>query len=73
MAEQTARVPLIAGNWKMNLDHMEAVDLVQKVAWGLKDAGHEQEQVEVEERRERKRWLPLRVEEETWLLLLPPL
>ena len=47
MAEQTARIPLIAGNWKMNLDHIEAVDLVQKVAWGLKDAGHEQERVEV--------------------------
>ena len=47
MAEQTARIPLIAGNWKMNLDHMEAVDLVQKVAWGLKDAGHDQDLVEV--------------------------
>jgi triosephosphate isomerase (TIM) len=47
MAEQSARIPLIAGNWKMNLDHMEAVDLVQKLSWALKDAGHDQEQVEV--------------------------
>ena len=47
MAEQTSRIPLIAGNWKMNLDHMQAVDLVQKVAWGLKDAGHDQDRVEV--------------------------
>ena len=33
MAEQTTRVPLIAGNWKMNLDHLEAVTLVQRLTW----------------------------------------
>lgn len=30
-----ARKPLIAGNWKMNLNHLEALALVQKVAFGL--------------------------------------
>ncbi len=29
------RQPLIAGNWKMNLSHLEAVDLVQKIALTL--------------------------------------
>lgn len=30
-----ARKPLIAGNWKMNLNHLEALALVQKIAFGL--------------------------------------
>jgi triosephosphate isomerase len=30
-----ARKPLIAGNWKMNLNHLEALALVQKVAFAL--------------------------------------
>lgn len=30
-----ARKPLMAGNWKMNLNHHEAIALVQKVAHGL--------------------------------------
>jgi len=30
-----ARKPLIAGNWKMNLNHIEAIALVQKVAFAL--------------------------------------
>ncbi|MDY5126673.1 triose-phosphate isomerase [Actinotignum sp. GS-2025f] len=34
-----ARTPLMAGNWKMNMDHLEATHLVQKVAWTLDDAG----------------------------------
>jgi len=34
MAE-TARRPIIAGNWKMNLNHFEAILLVQKLAAGL--------------------------------------
>ncbi|PKQ32881.1 MAG: triose-phosphate isomerase [Actinobacteria bacterium HGW-Actinobacteria-2] len=32
-----ARTPLMAGNWKMNLNHIEATGLVQKLAWTLKD------------------------------------
>ncbi len=35
------RVPLIAGNWKMNLDHLQAIAVVQKLAWTLKEAGHD--------------------------------
>ncbi|WP_100498098.1 triose-phosphate isomerase [Geodermatophilus chilensis] len=31
------RRPLIAGNWKMNLTHLEAIGLVQKLAFSLKD------------------------------------
>ena len=30
-----ARRPLVAGNWKMNLTHLEAIALVQKVAFSL--------------------------------------
>ncbi len=41
------RVPLMAGNWKMNLDHLEAIAHVQKLAWLLKDAKHDYEAVEV--------------------------
>jgi triosephosphate isomerase len=35
---KAARKPLIAGNWKMNLNHLEAIALVQKVAFGLPEA-----------------------------------
>ena len=41
------RVPLMAGNWKMNLNHQEAVVLVQKLAWTLSDKKHDYEKVEV--------------------------
>jgi len=30
-----ARKPFIAGNWKMNLNHLEAIALVQKIAFAL--------------------------------------
>ena len=43
----TTRTPLIAGNWKMNLDHLQAVAFVQKLHWTLKDAKHEDGSVEV--------------------------
>jgi triosephosphate isomerase len=33
----TIRTPLIAGNWKMNLNHLEALALVQKLAFSLKE------------------------------------
>jgi triosephosphate isomerase (TIM) len=32
-----ARTPLMAGNWKMNLNHLEAIALVQKLAFSLTD------------------------------------
>jgi triosephosphate isomerase (TIM) len=46
MASST-RTPLMAGNWKMNLDHLQATALVQKLAWALKDADHDFAAVEV--------------------------
>ena len=42
-----ARTPLIAGNWKMNMDHAEGVALVQKLAWTLDDANFDYDRVEV--------------------------
>ena len=44
---QTNRTPLMAGNWKMNLNHQEAVMLVQKLAWTLSDKKHDYGKVEV--------------------------
>ena len=41
------RTPLMAGNWKMNLNHQEAVVLVQKLAWTLSDKRHDYAKVEV--------------------------
>ena len=41
------RIPLIAGNWKMNLDHLQSIAFVQKLAWTLKDARHDFSAVEV--------------------------
>ncbi|MGB0101886.1 MAG: triose-phosphate isomerase [Nocardioides sp.] len=41
------RTPLMAGNWKMNLNHQEAVVLVQKLAWTLSDKKHDYGRVEV--------------------------
>jgi triosephosphate isomerase len=32
-----ARMPLMAGNWKMNLNHLEAIAHVQKLAFSLND------------------------------------
>src|SRR3954447_2990217 len=36
-----ARMPLMAGNWKMNLNHLEAIALVQKLAYTLDDKDHD--------------------------------
>lgn len=44
---QKKRLPIMAGNWKMNLDHVEANGLVQKLAWTLKDLRHDAEKSEV--------------------------
>ena len=41
------RKPLMAGNWKMNLNHVEAVGLVQKLAWTLEDKKHDPAKSEV--------------------------
>ena len=47
MSAPARRIPLIAGNWKMNLDHLQAIALVQKLSWGLKDVKHDFGAVEV--------------------------
>jgi triosephosphate isomerase len=36
-ARREGRRPLIAGNWKMNLTHLEAIGMVQKLAFSLKE------------------------------------
>ena len=41
------RTPLMAGNWKMNLNHQEAVVLVQKLSWTLNDKKHDYSKAEV--------------------------
>jgi triosephosphate isomerase len=46
MAKAT-RIPLMAGNWKMNINHQEAVVLVQKLVWTLADKKHDYARVEV--------------------------
>ena len=41
------RTPLMAGNWKMNFDHLQATHLVQKLDWTLCDGKHDYGAVEV--------------------------
>lgn len=43
----TDRTLLLAGNWKMNHDHLEAISTVQKLAWALEDAKLDDSQCEV--------------------------
>ncbi|WP_277451584.1 triose-phosphate isomerase [Janibacter sp. DB-40] len=43
----TSRKPLMAGNWKMNLDHLQGTHLVQKLDWTLRDGKHDYGAVEV--------------------------
>ncbi|WP_335973525.1 MULTISPECIES: triose-phosphate isomerase [Streptomycetaceae] len=47
MSEQSTRTPLMAGNWKMNLNHLEAIAHVQKLAFGLTDKDHDAVEVAV--------------------------
>lgn len=41
------RLPLIAGNWKMNNNHLEAIALVQKLAFALDDKDYDNAEVVV--------------------------
>lgn len=43
----TDRKPLMAGNWKMNMDHLEAIHLVQGLAMELDDTNFDYSKVEV--------------------------
>ena len=40
-SEQQVRKPLIAGNWKMNLNHLEAIAVTQKLAFLLNERDYE--------------------------------
>ena len=46
-ARSGARTPLIAGNWKMNLNHLEAIALVQKLAFALPEKYYDRVEVAV--------------------------
>ncbi|MFK0235159.1 triose-phosphate isomerase [Streptomyces vinaceus] len=43
----TTRTPLMAGNWKMNLNHLEAIAHVQKLAFALADKDYDATEVAV--------------------------
>ncbi|MFC5666258.1 triose-phosphate isomerase [Kitasatospora misakiensis] len=43
----TERLPLMAGNWKMNLNHLEAIQHTQKLAFALADKDYESVEVAV--------------------------
>lgn len=43
----TQRIPMVAGNWKMNFDHLEATYFVQKLVWLLRDAHFDFKRCEV--------------------------
>ncbi|CAN5224477.1 triose-phosphate isomerase [soil metagenome] len=42
-----SRLPLQAGNWKMNLDHLEAIQLVQRLGYHLDDTDYDRTEVVV--------------------------
>jgi triosephosphate isomerase (TIM) len=43
----SSRTPVIAGNWKMYKDHLEAIQLVQKLAYHLETEDYEDQEVVV--------------------------
>lgn len=44
---ELTRTALIAGNWKMNLNHLQAIAVVQKLAWALNEGKHRFDRTEV--------------------------
>lgn len=42
-----ARMPLLAGNWKMHKDHLEAIQLVQQVAYHLDEQDYDRSEIVV--------------------------
>ncbi|MGW0389643.1 triose-phosphate isomerase [Streptomyces sp. NPDC003042] len=46
-AVENGRTPLMAGNWKMNLNHLEAIAHVQKLAFSLADKDYDAVEVAV--------------------------
>jgi triosephosphate isomerase (TIM) len=47
MGEMTDRKPLIVGNWKMNANHLEAIQMVQKLSYRLEADDYERVEVVV--------------------------
>jgi triosephosphate isomerase len=47
VSDNSKRLPLIAGNWKMNCNHFEAIALVQKLAFTLSDRDYKHVEVVV--------------------------
>ena len=47
VSDFSGRTPLMAGNWKMNLNHLEAIAHVQKLAFALADKDYEAVEVAV--------------------------
>jgi triosephosphate isomerase (TIM) len=47
MGEMTDRTPLIVGNWKMNANHLEAIQMVQKLSYRLEPDDYERVEVVV--------------------------
>ncbi|MGW4030817.1 triose-phosphate isomerase [Streptomyces sp. NPDC004838] len=43
----STRIPLMAGNWKMNLNHLEAIAHVQKLAFALADKDYDAVEIAV--------------------------
>lgn len=43
----TGRTPLIAGNWKMHRDHLEAIQLLQRLAYHLDESDTDEQEVVV--------------------------
>ncbi|MDO5671879.1 MAG: triose-phosphate isomerase [Actinomycetaceae bacterium] len=43
----TTRTPLMAGNWKMNMDHLQAIHLINELALDLQDHKHDYATAEV--------------------------
>jgi len=47
MPGRMARKPIVAGNWKMNLNHLEAIGLVQKLHYNLRQQDYDAVEVVV--------------------------
>src|SRR5437588_1011087 len=47
MPPASARKPLISGNWKMHHTHLDAIQVVQKLAFRLRDADYQRVDVSV--------------------------
>lgn len=47
VGRKVSRTPLVAGNWKMHFDHLQATYFVQKLSWLLRDAHFDFDSAEI--------------------------